>query len=241
MRRRVGGGGWVEGAGGRRALRGGSGTLLCCRTRCSHPVRHTAIFIFSYHCNLNILLGKLRGGGGAIKWADVGALKAELEAQVQLPPSCTAAAVSVAVAAGLPAAAAATAACCIPVLQRLPALYACLHALHATPCHARTACLQAAAPDAFYSLSTTTGPPGLAAPAWVPQFSLKSEAPARPAPLARLPPANTAAERSAAFEPLPPLSAAAAGRFCMGDAAGTAAGAALLLLLLLVAREPGSR
>ena len=35
-----------------------------------------------YHCNLNILLGKMRGSGGAIKWADVGALKAELEAQV---------------------------------------------------------------------------------------------------------------------------------------------------------------
>lgn len=36
----------------------------------------------SYHCNLNILLGKMRAGGGAIKWADVNALKAELEAQV---------------------------------------------------------------------------------------------------------------------------------------------------------------
>ncbi|KAL4447374.1 hypothetical protein ABPG77_007407 [Micractinium sp. CCAP 211/92] len=35
-----------------------------------------------YHCNLNILLGKMRAGGGLIKWADVNALKAELEAQV---------------------------------------------------------------------------------------------------------------------------------------------------------------
>lgn len=35
-----------------------------------------------YHCNLNILLGKLRSGGGTIKWADVAAVKAELEAQV---------------------------------------------------------------------------------------------------------------------------------------------------------------
>jgi hypothetical protein len=35
-----------------------------------------------YHLNLNILLGKLRGAGGIIKWADVAALKAELEAQV---------------------------------------------------------------------------------------------------------------------------------------------------------------
>ena len=36
----------------------------------------------SYHCNLNILLGKMRAAGGAIKWADVAALKSELEAQV---------------------------------------------------------------------------------------------------------------------------------------------------------------
>lgn len=36
-----------------------------------------------YHCNLNILLGKMRGSGGVIKWADVGALKAELEVQVR--------------------------------------------------------------------------------------------------------------------------------------------------------------
>lgn len=36
-----------------------------------------------YHCNLNILLGKLRGGGGIVKWADVAALKAELEAQAR--------------------------------------------------------------------------------------------------------------------------------------------------------------
>jgi hypothetical protein len=34
-----------------------------------------------YHCNLNILLGKMRGGGGIIKWADVATLKTELEAQ----------------------------------------------------------------------------------------------------------------------------------------------------------------
>jgi len=40
-----------------------------------------------YHCNLNILLGKMRGAGGIIKWADVGALKAELEAQASQPAS----------------------------------------------------------------------------------------------------------------------------------------------------------
>ncbi len=47
-----------------------------------------------YHCNLNILLGKMRAGGGLIKWADVNALKAELEAQVggllSLPLNCAA-------------------------------------------------------------------------------------------------------------------------------------------------------
>lgn len=37
----------------------------------------------SYHLNLNILLGKMRAAGGAIKWADVNALKAELEAQAR--------------------------------------------------------------------------------------------------------------------------------------------------------------
>lgn len=42
-----------------------------------------------YHCNLNILLGKMRGSGGAIKWADVGALKAELEAQVCVVSVCS--------------------------------------------------------------------------------------------------------------------------------------------------------
>jgi hypothetical protein len=42
----------------------------------------TLLLLCRYHCNLNILLGKLRSGGGTIKWADVAAVKAELEAQV---------------------------------------------------------------------------------------------------------------------------------------------------------------
>ena len=46
------------------------------------PPRHIAPRCCSYFCNLNILLGKIRGSSSLMKWADAAALKAELEAQV---------------------------------------------------------------------------------------------------------------------------------------------------------------